>query len=407
MSVLVAQRVRTLRMHGRLGALFGEEHRVAYDSPAEAVRWAVSQLRGDKRAGAPSFESVFKDGLYVVMKGDREIEGVEELSVRMGKADVLTIIPVVGGDKRAGIGKAIVGALILAAAVFSGFGAPAAAAEGAAATGIGGGAIVAGGGFALGTVGTSAALLGASTLLSGVVQMLSPVPHVASNQNREPPNQRANFLLSSIVNQTEEGGPLSYIAGLKVRCGTTVGSAGLRVAYTPLSELLDEETDYDSFHDTYMPLTSFSTDTIDFVGFTRLFVRSEDVSERGPYGVMNPVALRGMGIYMIGETRDRVTNDRKFHVIIGTGAQKDIFQLVRVTTQDESTEYIAKASSTADAFNPYELRRAYARRQTADGLQWVVVQYRAPHWTWNLGTGGSTVIPPNTAGQTYRVKFSY
>ncbi|MCL9849879.1 tail assembly protein [Ralstonia solanacearum P673] len=189
------QRIRTVRLYGRLGARFGRVFRLAVGSPVEAVRALCVQVEGFRRELATSHERGIR---YACFVGRRNI-GKAELELPPG-ADDIRIAPVLAGAKQSGLFQTILGAAILAVAYFN----P--------------------GGFLTGPMVTAAYGMGASMALGGVVQMLSP--QQAGLSVRDSPDNGASYNFNGPVNTSAQGNPVPLLYGEMV-VGSAVISAGI------------------------------------------------------------------------------------------------------------------------------------------------------------------------------------
>lgn len=189
------QRIRTVRLYGRLGARFGRVFRLAVGSPAEAVRALCVQVEGFRRELATSHERGIR---YACFVGRRNI-GEAELELPPGRDDI-RIAPVLAGAKQSGLFQTILGAAILAVAYFN----P--------------------GGFLTGPMVTAAYGMGASMALGGVVQMLSPQQTGLSV--RDSPDNGASYNFNGPVNTSAQGNPVPLLYGEMV-VGSAVISAGI------------------------------------------------------------------------------------------------------------------------------------------------------------------------------------
>lgn len=156
-----------------------------------------SQFRGFSQYMA---ESNRKGLTFAVFRGKQNISE-SELGDPTGK-DVIRIVPVITGSKRAGVLQTIAGAvLIVAGAFISG-------ASGGAASPFGAALISAGIGLAAG----------------GVVQMLSPQTKALASQDG--PNNKASYSFNGPVNTSAQGNPVPVLYGEMI-VGSAVISAGI------------------------------------------------------------------------------------------------------------------------------------------------------------------------------------
>lgn len=208
--------LRKVHLHGALGDRFGSQFRLDVSTAPEAVRALSVQLQG--------FREFVADHSFRVVRGDLAIGfelGEDDLSFRLGRAD-LHIVPVLAGSGRNGVGKIILGAVIIAAAFYF---APAVVGALGPTQGLGTAAFtVAGSAVTYGNI----AMVGAAIALGGISQALSPQPKVGDYSGRESPDERPSFLFNGAVNTSEQGGPVPLIYG-RFRVGSQVVSAGLEV----------------------------------------------------------------------------------------------------------------------------------------------------------------------------------
>ena len=116
--------------------------------------------------------------------------------------DVIRIVPVIIGSKKAGILQTILGAVIVAASVVYG---------------------VYTMDWAHAAYGIQA---GAAMALGGVVQMLSPQP--GGLARRESPENKASYAFGGVTNTASQGYPVGLLYG-KRRIGGAIISAGIYV----------------------------------------------------------------------------------------------------------------------------------------------------------------------------------
>jgi len=196
----MAERMRTIRLYGKLGTRFGRVHRLAVGSAAEAVR-ALSVLH----QGFTRFleESKGRGLAFAVFYGKRNI-GQDELLHPPGAAEI-RIAPVVQGSKSEGGLQTVIGIVLIAvASYFSG---------GLAATGSG--AL-----FGASAGWTAVGMFGVSLALGGVAQMMTGMP--PKIDSGEAVDNRPSYNFSGIKNTITQGNPVPLCYG-----EMTVGSAQL------------------------------------------------------------------------------------------------------------------------------------------------------------------------------------
>jgi len=187
------QRIRTVRLYGKLGTRFGRRFELAVASPAEAIQALCVLLKGFRRE---LLESKDKGIAYAVFAGKRNLTK-EELELPPGR-DEIRIAPILVGSKRGGILQTIIGAvLVVVGAVVSYFG---------------------------GGLGAPLMKFGAVMMLGGVIQMLSPQPSGLSA--RDSPENGASYNFNGPVNTSAQGNPVPLLYG-ELEVGSAVISGGI------------------------------------------------------------------------------------------------------------------------------------------------------------------------------------
>lgn len=215
-------------LHGRLSTLFGPSHVLEVKTPAEAVRALIHLYPGFRQAIRPGSYRITKSGPASAVDLQPD-----ELMLPMRPDAALHIRPVLegsggngGGAAKAVLGVVLIGAALLTAGGALGIGFAAAGASSTTALGA-----VAGTGFAT-TVGLgigsisagSMALFGAAMLFSGVSQLLSPSP--------KPPQAhevdlKPSFLFQGVTNTSAQGSPVPVVYG-RFRVGSVIASSSIR-----------------------------------------------------------------------------------------------------------------------------------------------------------------------------------
>jgi len=189
---------------GHLGKTYGNLFQFDIETPAEAVRALCYQI--------PGFENDLKQGSYRVFRvyENREYDIDEkQLGFKFGRCIGMRIEPVIHGAKNGGIGKIILGVVLLGAAfVFSG-----GALAGAAFTAFGSS-------VSYGQI----ALIGGLMALSGVSAMLAPKVET----NTDDKEDTGSFLIAAPSNKIEEGHPVPITYGTDF-VGSVMISAGVSV----------------------------------------------------------------------------------------------------------------------------------------------------------------------------------
>lgn len=185
------QGLRTIRLYGKLGALYGRTFKMAVGSPAEAVRALCSQLPGFER-----FLTNAKDrGMtFAVFVGRRNI-GEDEL--KFPADGDIRIAPVLAGSKKNGVFQIIVGIVLVVVGVIGNF---------------------------YGGWGTPFIQAGIGMIIGGVVQMLAPQPKGRSSQDR--PDNQPSYAFNGPINTQAQGNPVPLGYG-RMTIGSAVVSAGI------------------------------------------------------------------------------------------------------------------------------------------------------------------------------------
>ena len=185
--------LKTIRLYGRLGAIFGRVHRYDVQSPAEAVKALSVTLEGFQQY----LMSARRNGMvFTVLKGRRQVSGAD-LTMESGEDDI-RIAPIMVGSKRGGVFQTILGAVMVVA------------------------------GIALSPItgGSSLALAwaGAASMAGGLYQMLSPQPK--GLMSREDADNKPSYAFGGPVNTTAVGTAVSLPFGRR-EVGGAIISAGI------------------------------------------------------------------------------------------------------------------------------------------------------------------------------------
>lgn len=185
-----------IELSGALGKKFGKVHHRLISTIHEAGVALAKTIPGFEK-----FMISSKDrGLtYAVFKDEKNI-GVDDLGFPVS-GEVIRIVPVVIGSKKAGVLQTILGVVLVVA-----------------------GAIV--NWWTGGTAGTPIMQFGAAMALGGVAQMLSPQP--AGLARKESPDNKASYAFGSVTNTASQGYPVSWYYG-KRRIGGAIISGGIYV----------------------------------------------------------------------------------------------------------------------------------------------------------------------------------
>lgn len=202
----MAERIRTVRLYGKLGARFGRVHHLAVNSAAEAVR-----ALGVLHQGFNQFLAEAKDiGLaFTVFYGRRNL-GKDQLCDPPSHNDI-RIAPVVQGSKSGGGLQTVLGiALIAVASFFSGGLAAGGAASlyGATAT----------------AAWTAVGAVGFSLAIGGVAQMITGTQ--AGIDSSEAADNRPSYNFAGIKNTVTQGNPVPLCYG-EMTAGSAMLSLGI------------------------------------------------------------------------------------------------------------------------------------------------------------------------------------
>ncbi|CCG85424.1 tail assembly protein [Erwinia piriflorinigrans] len=189
-----------IELSGALGKLFGKTHHRLIRTTHEAARALSVTIDGFEQY---MLSSKRRGLTYAVFKGKKNI-GLDDLGYPVN-GEVIRIVPVIMGSKRAGMLQTILGAaLIVAATIATG--------------GVAG--IAAGGAWA--AVGAA----GISMAIGGVIQMISPqAKGLASKQDAD---NQASYAFGGVTNTAAQGYPVALAYG-KPRIGGAIISAGIYV----------------------------------------------------------------------------------------------------------------------------------------------------------------------------------
>ena len=193
--------LRKVRLYGQLAEFVGRKVIEAdLSSAAEAVRMLIANF--------PQLDRHMADQHYKVLVGDGALT-LDDLHNPVGQEEIKIVPVIVGAGGNGGL-TALIGAALIATAVFTG-----------------GATLSFGiGGFSAG-LGISAAVgnIGVALLLTGVAQMISPTPEVPQGPDTVQ-DPRKSFSFSGIQNTSRGGTPVPIVYG-KTLTGSVVISAGI------------------------------------------------------------------------------------------------------------------------------------------------------------------------------------
>ncbi|AEF46513.1 lambda tail assembly I [Serratia sp. AS12] len=196
MALLIPE-VKTIRLYGVLGATFGRVHRLAVDSPQEAIKALCTVIPGFQNFLLKSKEI----GLtFAVFEGKNGLSRDDLIMPSNGRD--IRIAPIIIGSKKAGVFQTILGAVMVVAGVLISV-------------------------FSAGTMsafGAQLAWAGGAMMLGGVIQMLSPMQ--GGLASRQDPDNKPSYAFGGPVNTIAQGNPVPILYG-KRRIGGAIISAGI------------------------------------------------------------------------------------------------------------------------------------------------------------------------------------
>lgn len=185
-----------IELGGVLGKTFGKVHHRSISTTHEATRALAATVKGFEQF---MISSKRRGLTYAVFSGKKNI-GVDDLGFPVS-GDVIRIIPVIMGSKKAGVLQTILGAVLVVVGAVLNF-TPFAAAS------------------------PFFYQAGAAMILGGVIQMLSPqTTGLASKQDAD---NRASYAFGGVTNTAAQGYPVPLLYG-KRRIGGAIISAGIYV----------------------------------------------------------------------------------------------------------------------------------------------------------------------------------
>ena len=183
-------RVRTIRLYGWLGAKFGRVHRFVCNDTGGAIRALCQMIPGFQAALYESQDSGIGYACFIGRQNITE----QGISFPVGHDDI-RIAPVIQGSGRGGAFQIILGAVLVAAAFFTG-----------------GATLAASGAIAFsGVAGQMAFMLGVGMVLGGVTQLLTK--QQAGLSGVDSPDNGASYNFNGPVNVTAQGNPVPVFYG--------------------------------------------------------------------------------------------------------------------------------------------------------------------------------------------------
>ena len=197
----IPEKMATIELYGPLAKTFGKTHQRLVRTKAEAIHALCKTVLNFERF---LNTSKLRGLTYAVFVGKRNV-GIDDLGYPITE-EVIKIVPVTIGSKRAGALQTILGAVLVVAGVVVG--------ALAGWTGIGG------------AVAAGMIKVGAAMAIGGVIQMLSPqTSGLASKQDAD---NQASYAFGGVTNTAAQGYPVPLLYG-KRRIGGAIISAGIYV----------------------------------------------------------------------------------------------------------------------------------------------------------------------------------
>ena len=191
-----------IELGGVLGKTFGKVHNRLISTTHEATRALAATVDGFEKF---MISSQRRGLTYAVFRGKKNI-GEDDLNYPINE-DVIRIVPVVIGSKKAGVLQTILGAVLVvvgAVGMFTPWG-----------QALGGA-----------TWGSYAMQAGVGLMAGGVIQMLSPQP--AGLASKQDADNRASYAFGGVTNTAAQGYPVPLLYGRR-RIGGAIISAGIYV----------------------------------------------------------------------------------------------------------------------------------------------------------------------------------
>ena len=179
--------LRKVKLYGELAKFVGhKEFDVQVDTVGKAVSFLIHNF--------PKLEKYMNPKYYQVKVGNSDISK-DEINYPIGNQDI-HFIPVIQGAGRGGLGKILLGTVLIGVAVATG-----------------GTSLALGFGGFSGGLGISAALgnIGLALSLSGVSEMLFPLPQPQQFNSENDP--QLSFSFSGIQNTSRAGTPIPIVYG--------------------------------------------------------------------------------------------------------------------------------------------------------------------------------------------------
>jgi len=193
--------LRKIKLYGELAEFVGhKEFEVQVDSLAKAVSFLINNFEGIDKFMSPRY--------YQVKVGNYEIDE-SELTYPIGQEDIHFIPVIAGAGGRGGLGRFLLGAVLIGGAI---------------ATGGGFSALFSKTGLTSGFFGKVAMNVGLGLAFQGVSQMLTPTPKPKEFSSEQDP--RLSFSFSGTQQTSRAGTPVPIVYG-EIFTGSVVISGGI------------------------------------------------------------------------------------------------------------------------------------------------------------------------------------
>lgn len=191
-DIVRIEKVRTIRLYGKLGSMFGRVHRFTVDNPGQAISALCAMVPGFEKHLTESQDNGIG---YAVFVGKKNLDETM-LAAPVGSDDI-RIAPMILGSKQAGLFQIVVGVILVVAGFLTG-----------------------------GTTwGPAIAILGGALALGGAISLLSPQPKTQSSEDRD--GNKASYVFNGAVNTQAQGNPVPLMYGEGLT-GSAVISAAIR-----------------------------------------------------------------------------------------------------------------------------------------------------------------------------------
>lgn len=192
------EKVRIIKLYGKLRAKFGREHRAVVANTADAINYLCKMIPGFEKELMTSKDRGVAYACFIGKKNLTE----DELLFPAGE-DEIRIAPVIQGAKSGGWLVAIAGVALMVFAPY-----------------------LAGAAFSAGFVGTAVAvanygfIIGASLALTGVAMAMSPRQQNMGTQDR--PDNGASYNFNGVAVTSAQGNPWPFGYGRTINGGALV-----------------------------------------------------------------------------------------------------------------------------------------------------------------------------------------